>query len=515
MAAGQPTGTINPALALGPNPAQVLGINEVLGGAAKRLEDAYRAGVVTVDDILAAGSTKPAQRATVVAGARQATAAADVAQAQAPVQIAQALGAMGRMPDVNAVLDSQARTARVAAAGEEQRAPINERIKDAQAESAAALGGVQAAIDRAIASGITPEQTAQIAQNTVQSRAQAAQNSAMAEAAKYDSLNSLLRTPDPDERILKAKLAEIGAVVPNDEKGEPWHGEKLVSFAQAVYDKHADREAEKSRVAARLQQSLQRMQSTDAKAQHLFDKFRAEPAMKSFREVKTQYGILRDAIMDPNNTSAAKDMAAIFAFMKMLDPTSVVREGEYIRARNATGLFGKVTNFAEWVASGKLLNPQQRLEFLEAARQAASSHVRAAQGVADVYSKQAAANGVEPARVTASSALTLEGDPVAEAQKLLRPDQRLVITKRDEGGRPIDWYTAQAVPGKKNPDGTQMFVKVAPKVNAGVTGARVKDGDVYLKVKDLPPGVADALSNPKTIDVNGMFPAATDNATEE
>lgn len=66
--------------------------------------------------------------------------------------------------------------------------------------------------------------------------------------------------------------------------------------------------------------------------------------------------------------SAAGDLALIFAFMKMLDPGSVVREGEFATAQNTTGIPGRVLNAYNKALTGERLNPVQRKEFSSQAK---------------------------------------------------------------------------------------------------------------------------------------------------
>lgn len=66
--------------------------------------------------------------------------------------------------------------------------------------------------------------------------------------------------------------------------------------------------------------------------------------------------------------SAAGDLALIFAFMKMLDPGSTVREGEFATAQNTTGVPGRILNAYNKALTGERLNPTQRKEFSSQAK---------------------------------------------------------------------------------------------------------------------------------------------------
>lgn len=92
------------------------------------------------------------------------------------------------------------------------------------------------------------------------------------------------------------------------------------------------------------------------------------------------------------NTSAAGDLSLIFAYMKMLDPGSVVREQEFANAQNAAGVPDQIRNMWNRALRGERLNPRQRGDFLNQARLLASAAqdrltaaTREYQGIADQY----------------------------------------------------------------------------------------------------------------------------------
>jgi len=72
-----------------------------------------------------------------------------------------------------------------------------------------------------------------------------------------------------------------------------------------------------------------------------------------------------------------KDMAAIFTFMKTLDPTSVVRESEYAAAANTAWLinYDKLTQYWNKLRNWQQLQPEQRKQFLEASKIAIMSYI--------------------------------------------------------------------------------------------------------------------------------------------
>lgn len=67
--------------------------------------------------------------------------------------------------------------------------------------------------------------------------------------------------------------------------------------------------------------------------------------------------------------TAAGDVAAIFSFMKVLDPGSVVREGEQATASNAAGIPDRTRNLYNRALEGVKLGDEQREDFLQTSRE--------------------------------------------------------------------------------------------------------------------------------------------------
>jgi hypothetical protein len=89
-------------------------------------------------------------------------------------------------------------------------------------------------------------------------------------------------------------------------------------------------------------------------------KFRKEYSdqTKGYQEVKSAYGRVL-----ASEDNAVGDLSLIFGYMKMLDPGSVVREGEFATAQNAAGVPERIQNIYNQVVSGQRLSPSQRQSF--------------------------------------------------------------------------------------------------------------------------------------------------------
>lgn len=77
---------------------------------------------------------------------------------------------------------------------------------------------------------------------------------------------------------------------------------------------------------------------------------------KTFQDTARAANAVRSLSAEMN---PAEQMALIFSTMKMLDPGSTVREGEYANAQNTTGAMGQLWNMYNKAKDGKFLDPTQ------------------------------------------------------------------------------------------------------------------------------------------------------------
>lgn len=126
--------------------------------------------------------------------------------------------------------------------------------------------------------------------------------------------------------------------------------------------------------------------------------FRTEyrSAVGPSQDVVQQYERVEGASKNP---SAAGDLSMIFAFMKMLDPGSVVREGEFANAQNAAGVPDQLVNLYNRTISGQRLNPAQRADFLkQAATLRDQAQLRIDQAT-EYYTEIAPEYNIDPRRI--------------------------------------------------------------------------------------------------------------------
>lgn len=93
----------------------------------------------------------------------------------------------------------------------------------------------------------------------------------------------------------------------------------------------------------------------------MWNKVTISEPFKNFQNFKSKQATLENAAKNP---SAFGDIGSVFAFMKTLDPQSVVRESEYATAAEAGSLLTRVQNSIGKAETGKQLTPEQRQDML-------------------------------------------------------------------------------------------------------------------------------------------------------
>ena len=117
---------------------------------------------------------------------------------------------------------------------------------------------------------------------------------------------------------------------------------------------------------------------------------------KTFVEVQDAYRRVQASVQDP---SAAGDVSLIFNFMKILDPQSVVREGEFATAENAQGIPLRVRNMYNKAMSGERLAPEARKDFVTRSGLLFNKQLEGHKQLVSEYDRLAKSSGVEPSDV--------------------------------------------------------------------------------------------------------------------
>lgn len=121
-------------------------------------------------------------------------------------------------------------------------------------------------------------------------------------------------------------------------------------------------------------------------------------AMKPITEMSYSFQRLNAAQND-----AAGDLALIFNYMKMLDPGSAVREGEFANAQNAAGVPDMIRNQWNKLVSGERLNPAQRDSFKTQAEKIYEPYKEQGKRIRAAFSAEAKRIGSDPTSIFISS----------------------------------------------------------------------------------------------------------------
>lgn len=133
-----------------------------------------------------------------------------------------------------------------------------------------------------------------------------------------------------------------------------------------------------------------------ARSDALRNQFNQDPSYKNAVTIAEQYGNVQAA---SRVDTAAGDLKLIFSYMKMLDPGSTVREGEFANAQNAAGIPDQIRNLYNRAAKGTRLNPTQRADFLNQAKGTMDSQRNLLKGVKERYGSVASKRGIDPEEI--------------------------------------------------------------------------------------------------------------------
>lgn len=114
----------------------------------------------------------------------------------------------------------------------------------------------------------------------------------------------------------------------------------------------------------------------------------------TFVKIRDAYNRLSSA-----DDSAAGDLNLIFGYMRILDPGSTVREGEFANAQNTAGVPERIRNLYNQALQGTRLSSKQRTEFRKQAGSIYSGAERQQDQLTEEYRRLAGELGVDPSLV--------------------------------------------------------------------------------------------------------------------
>lgn len=131
--------------------------------------------------------------------------------------------------------------------------------------------------------------------------------------------------------------------------------------------------------------------------------FQSLPVVKDATQMSAAYEKIKSA--SPNGPGTIR---MLVGYMKMLDPTSVVREGEFATAADAGGLTDKMIGIFNKAEGAGGLSDTLRAEFMTEARSLVAAQRRSYEKAAARYRSIAAKGGADPAEVVFGNEATEE-----------------------------------------------------------------------------------------------------------
>ena len=167
--------------------------------------------------------------------------------------------------------------------------------------------------------------------------------------------------------------------------------------------------------------------------------FRSEPIYKDFQAIDSAYRQINKGL---DAGTAAGDLAASTKLMKLLDPSSVVRESELVMAMQATGKLDQLYNYANKIYTGQFLSPKQKEEFRTLAKEFYNSAGEQYNLKRNEYADIAKRNDLNVADVVGSDVKLVKTTPPAGKGGLPSQDaiqaeinRRLGLKQQPQGGR--------------------------------------------------------------------------------
>jgi hypothetical protein len=159
----------------------------------------------------------------------------------------------------------------------------------------------------------------------------------------------------------------------------------------------------------------------------------AQDSATAYRKVENAFG----------QDTGAGDIAGIFGFMKSIDPTSTVREGEFATAQNAGGVPASVWNLYNRAMNGERLTPEVRKQILSTAGSQVKAYLPAYEQAGKNYTELATAAGVDPTQVVQPFDFpTFDAAPApAPPQAAPAPAPALVPQATAGQPQPVDEYS--------------------------------------------------------------------------
>ncbi len=131
---------------------------------------------------------------------------------------------------------------------------------------------------------------------------------------------------------------------------------------------------------------------------NLRKEYDAHPTTKTTNALGQFYSKIEGSATKADPTGAS-DISLVYSYMRMLDPNSSVREGEYATAQNSGGIPDKIRALYNGAKDGQKLTPEMRQGFLGEARGLMKAQLDSQDEQDARFAQIAKANGVPPEQV--------------------------------------------------------------------------------------------------------------------
>lgn len=184
---------------------------------------------------------------------------------------------------------------------------------------------------------------------------------------------------------------------------------------EELADRRADRKLKQLEFDAKMKaddlgKEKKEKEDTFNRSEKLRDDWLKNKSTTNSQAVQEAYSKIRNA-----GQSAAGDLSLIYGFMRMQDPQSTVREGEFATAQNSAGLPDQVRNMYNRIRTGERLNPVQRQQFIQQAGHIYSAQQQNQGKLDDEFKGLATRSGVSPEDVV----LKIWDDPQTGEKKVV------------------------------------------------------------------------------------------------
>jgi hypothetical protein len=212
------------------------------------------------------------------------------------------------------------------------------------------------------------------------------------------------------KKEVKIQMPESGDV-DTEEQAQQMAYRDIPGFKQGKYTQEVDENGipffrveprekmSRSEIAAEQKAEAEARKATDTGINFETEKKLRDEYVGQTKDFKTIQSAWRSIKTSGGEPSAAGDMSLIFGYMKLLDPGSTVREGEYANAQNAGGVPDRVVASYNKLLNGQILSDSQRKDFLGQAKKQYDSRRGEYGELKKSYTSLAKEYGLEPKRV--------------------------------------------------------------------------------------------------------------------